>query len=437
MLKLAIVGRPNVGKSALFNYICKKKIAIVDEQEGTTRDRLIGEAKIENFPFLVIDTGGIDPNSKDPLVKQIIGSTYKGVEEADAIVMVVDGKMEPNALDFEIAQFLLKTKKPVTLAVNKIDITHDEILVHNFYNLGIKNIIPISALYGYYIETLIETAWQGFTFSNEEKKEGASCKIAILGRPNVGKSTLINALLGEKRVIESPIAGTTIDAIDIPCCIDGKDYLFIDTAGVRRKKKEKELVEKFATLRREKAQSRADICLLVCNAVEGMTQEEKKIAKEIAEAGKGCILLLNKWDLVKGFRMEHCEKALREELPFIADLPIHFISAKEERNLDKVLDSIEKVKEALDQQIPTAALNKFIKNALLRNSPPVIENKRLKIYYLTQIGTSPPQFLLFVNHPTYLSLTYKKYLMNQMRQEFSLTGVPINFILRGKIQKED
>lgn len=433
MFKLAIVGRPNVGKSALFNRICKKRIAIVDEAEGITRDRLYGKAEIFGFPFEVIDTGGIDPTSPDQFQDGIRRQAEIAIREADSLVMVVDSEVGITQLDESLARFLLKTGKPLTLAINKIDDHNKQGRFHLFHGLGISKMVMISAAHGYQIAELLESAWEGFKppIVNGQPEE-KSVKVAIVGRPNVGKSTLVNALLEEDRCVVSPLPGTTRDSVDSPLTYRGSFYTLIDTAGIRRKKAEREVVDKFAAIRAEGSIEQCDVCVLLLDAQEGLTAQEKRIAKQIEEAGKGCVLVLNKWDLVKGFRMEHLTTALQAESPFLAHCPIVVTSAKEGRNLDKVFDAVDNVYTALQTRITTHQLNKFVIKALQLNHPPMIGGKRLRIYYLTQVSVLPPKFALFVNRPTLMHDSYKKYLINSFRRAFPFRGVPIEFFLRGK-----
>ncbi|MCH9625219.1 MAG: GTPase Der [Chlamydiales bacterium] len=431
MFKLAIVGRPNVGKSALFNRICKKRIAIVDEEEGITRDRLYAEAECFGFPFEVIDTGGVDPRSPDLFGEEIRRQTKIAIQEADTLVMVVDSTVGPTSLDKELAQVLLKTEKPITLAVNKIDEPNMLDRIHAFYGLGITNIVGISAIQSFQIAELLETSWHGFKPKPLEEKSSA-VNVSIIGRANVGKSTLINALLNEKRCVVSPIAGTTRDTVDIPLTFQNRPYTLIDTAGIRRKKSEHAVVEKFAAIRTQRAIERSDVCVLMLDAKEGLTSQEKRIAKSIEKAGKGCVLVLNKWDLVEGFRMEHCLKALREESHFLGHCPVLFISAKEERNLNKIFDEVDLVHRASQTRIATHQLNKFMEKALQLNHPPMLTGKRLRVYYMTQVSVQPPRFVLFVNKPELMAETYKKYLINSFRRQFPFKGSPLEMLLRGK-----
>lgn len=430
---LAIVGRPNVGKSALFNCICRQRIAIVDEAEGITRDRLYAEADMFGFPFQVIDTGGVDQRSKAPYQELIRAQSEIAVAEADVLVMVVDGTVGVTPLDQELADWLHKTGKPLTLAVNKIDNTDIDHLQYAFQRLGIRRIVTVSATQGYHIAELLEAAWQDYKPGVTKLSPPPPIKVAVVGRPNVGKSSLVNYMLQEDRCIVSPVPGTTRDSIDVTVSTpDGTQYTFIDTAGIRRKGGEHEVVDKFAAIRTERAIERADICLLVADAEHGLTARDKKIANTIEEAGKGCILIFNKWDLVKGFRMEHCLKGIEMEAPFLNHCPNLFISALTGRNVEKIFPLIDEVQANAVKRVGTGELNSFIAGALQRNHPPMIGGKRLRIYYMTQIAVQPPQFATFVNFPNLMADTYKKYLYNQFRDKFGFTGVPIRLYLKGK-----
>lgn len=435
--KLAIVGRPNVGKSALFNRICKQKIAIVDEAEGVTRDRLYAESELFGFHFEVIDTGGINPRSKVPFNEEIKRQAEIAIEEADTIIQVVDSQVGITDLDKEVATILLQTKKPVCLAVNKIDNLSQMPLMHQFHSLGISRIIPVSAAQGWQIAELLEAAFEKISVSKDESEEHPDAiKVAIVGRANVGKSSLVNYLLDEERCIVSPIPGTTRDSVDISFTHDDQLYTLIDTAGIRRKGAEHEVVDKFAAIRTERAIERCDLCILMLDVQEGMTAQDKKIANRIEEAGKGCIILLNKWDLVKGFRMEHCLRGIEEEVSFLKHCPKLFISAKLGRNVDKIFPVVQEVYQNGLKRITTHQLNKFIGLALQRNHPPMMGGKRLRIYYMAQVDVQPPKFILFVNFPNLMSETYKKYLYNQFRETYAFTGVPISLYLKGKEKRE-
>ena len=434
--KIAIVGRPNVGKSALFNKIIKKKIAIVDEAEGVTRDRLYSESDFFGRPFQVIDTGGINPRSKALFNEEVKRQAEIAIEEADSLIMVVDSKIGITTLDAELAKILLRTKKPVCLAVNKIDDLSQRGEIYNFQSLGIQPVIGVSAAQSWNIAELVEAALNPIPVKTDTDPYPESIHICIVGRPNVGKSSLVNYLLSEERCIVSPIPGTTRDSIDVPFTYQDTLYTLIDTAGVRRKKSEHEVVDKFAAIRTERAIERADICLLMMDAQQGMTSQEKKIANMIEESGKGCILLFNKWDLVKGFRMEHALQGIEEEVSFLKHCPKIFLSAKTGRNVDKIFDQIKQVYEESRKRISTHQLNKFVENCIQRNHPPMIQGKRLRIYYMTQVQEQPPRFILFVNYPDLMVESWKKYLINQFRETYGFTGVPIIMNLKGKPKKD-
>lgn len=435
VIKVAVVGRPNVGKSALFNRICKKNISIVDEAEGITRDRLYANGDFFGTPFQIIDTGGIDARSKADFNEHIKQQAEIAIEEADSLIMVVDAHIGVTTLDKELAQILHRTDKPVCLAVNKIDNLSQEHLMYQFKNLGIKTMVPVSAAQGWHIAELLEAAFEKVSRDDALEVVDDSIQLAIVGRPNVGKSSLVNYLLDEERCIVSPIPGTTRDSVDVPFEYKGVRYNLIDTAGIRRKHAEHEVVDKFAAIRTERAIERADICILMLDAQQGITREEKKIANSIEEAGKGCIILFNKWDLVKGFRMEHCLKGVEEEVPFLKHCPKLFVSALTGRNIKDVFDIVNQVHADSTKRITTGQLNKFIGMAMQRNHPPMIQGKRLRIYYMAQVGVKPPRFVVFVNHPSLMTETYKKYLYNQFREAYSFLGLPLVIYLKGKKQR--
>lgn len=436
LLKVAIVGRPNVGKSALFNRICKKNIAIVDEAEGITRDRIYVDTEFFGVPFQLIDTGGIDARSKAQFNEHIKQQAEIAIEEADSLIMVVDVHVGPTTLDKEIAQILHRTKKPVCLAVNKVDNISNEHMMYQFQTLGIPKMVAVSAAQGWHIAELLEAAFENVKTDDAAVPDNEAINLAIVGRPNVGKSSLVNYLLDEERCIVSPIPGTTRDSIDIPFEYQGTKYNLIDTAGIRRKHAEHEVVDKFAAIRTERAVERADVCLFMLDAQQGITREEKKIANMIEEEGKGCILLFNKWDLVKGFRMEHCMQGIEEEVPFLKHCPKVFMSAKTGRNVEKIFELATQVYADGQKRVTTGQLNKFIAGCMQRNHPPMIGGKRLRIYYMAQVGVQPPKFVVFVNFPNLMTESYKKYIYNQFREEYSFTGLPIEIYLRGKKKKK-
>ncbi|HRW58217.1 MAG TPA: ribosome biogenesis GTPase Der [Chlamydiales bacterium] len=434
-LKVALVGRPNVGKSALFNRIIRKRIAIVDEQEGITRDRLYQQAEHYGQYFTLIDTGGMDAYSKKIFSKEIIEQAHIAVEEADILILVVDAKIGVTSLDKEVCQFLQKTQKKLILAVNKVDTEKQEESLYEYYSLGIEHIIPVSAEHGRNIDELLDAALDNEK-ANEDEELDNSIKVALVGRANVGKSTLLNYLLNDRRSLVSPIPGTTRDSIDCKFVYNEKDYTLIDTAGIRRKYVETEVVDKFAAIRTERAIERCDVCFLVLDVREGMTTQDKRIASMIEESGKSCIILFNKWDLVSGHRKEHCLKALYDEVPFFKHCPMFFVSAKEGRGLDHLFDTAEEVLEQRQKRITTGQLNNFISKCMHKYHPPMIQGKRLRIYYLTQRKNDYPSFIFFINYKNLLTLPYKRYLINQFREEFGFSGTPIQFIVREKIKKD-
>lgn len=433
LFKLAIVGRPNVGKSALFNRISKKKIAIVDEMEGTTRDRLYAEADFFGTPFQVIDTGGIESDSKGPFNKEILQQAEIAIEEADAIILVVDALSGVTGLDEQVARILHRSKKRITLAVNKVDDSSQSTLLHQFHSLGFSSIVPVSASQGYQIAELLEEALKDIpSFVPEEEEDLNKIHVAIVGRPNVGKSTLINFLLKEDRCVVSPIPGTTRDSVDVDIEVNGVAFRLIDTAGIRRKKSEHAVVDKFAAIRTRRAIERSHICLMMLTSEEGITTQEKRIMREIEELGKGCILLVNKWDLMKEVRMEHYLKAIREEASFLSYCPTLFTSSKTGRNLEKIYDLIQEVNTQAGRRITTGQLNKFLEQTIQKYHPPMLDGKRLRIYYIAQVQINPPHFVLFVNNPDLMVDSYKKYLINQFRETYGFAGMPLAFSLKGK-----
>ncbi|NGX28340.1 MAG: GTPase Der [Candidatus Anoxychlamydiales bacterium] len=432
LYKLAIVGRANVGKSLLFNRICKKKISIVHEQEGVTRDRIYKQAHFSNKPFIAIDTAGLEVKNNLSITDEINIQTQIAIEEADVLVMVVDAKVGLTNLDHNVARNLLKTKKRVVLAVNKVDTDNLKDKIYEFQALGLKNIIDVSAAQNNNIEELLELSFQDFEFDeNYDSDHSNKTKIAIIGRTNVGKSTLINALLNEKRAVVSDTIATTRDSLDCEITMDDKTYIFIDTAGIRRKSKEKDVLEKFSHHQTIKTIERADICLLVLDAQDLMTTQDKKILKVIEQKRKGCLVIINKWDLIKNVRQEHVIKALTQKR---FSFPILIVSATKKLNLNKISSHLNLIEKNRFQTIQTSILNKFIEKCIQKYHPPMVLGKRLKIYYLTQIKNNPPHFLFFVNYPNILTPTYKKYLINCFRDHFKFEGTPILFDVKKKPQ---
>jgi len=434
MLTIAIVGRPNVGKSALFNTIVKKRIAIVDEHEGVTRDRLYGTSDLFGRSFQIADTGGM-LSKEDRFGQQITAQAEIAIHEADAIILVVDSRVGVQALDIEVAKIVRRTKKPLVLAVNKVDNLSFEKDLYAFSSLGIQPIVAISAIHKIQIAELLEALFDQIPEHYEEVEKSSHPKIAIIGRPNAGKSLLTNTILGNNRCLVSPIAGTTRDSVDTEVSVDGITYTLIDTAGLKKSHKEKEVVEKFSTIRTERAIERADLCLLLVDSQYGVTTEEKRIAKDIERAGKGCVVALNKWDLIKNVRMEHAMKGLENEIPFLVHCPKLFISAKTGRNVEKLFPLFSTVLTSLHTRISTHKLNKALLGWMQQFHPPMIKGRRLRVYYMSQVSNHPPHFVLFVNSPHLMENSYKRYLINQLRKTFFFEGVPFVFTLRGKEKK--
>ncbi len=431
--KIALVGRPNVGKSALFNRICQKRLSIVDEQEGITRDRLYARAEVFGKEFILIDTGGIDVSEKALFASEIRRQAEIAIDEADVVILVVDGEAGPHPLDEEVAKILLHAGKKIVVAVNKIDQSIDALKIHEFHSLALPDLIAVSAVQGFQIAELLERVVQILP-EQEVKEEGSKEKIrlTIVGRANVGKSTLLNQLLGEERSIVSNIPGTTRDSVDVSIQFEDEEYVLVDTAGIRRKKAEKEVVDKFAAIRTKEAIERSDVCLLVLDSYEGLTTQEKRISSQIEEAGKSCILLFNKWDLMKNLRMEHALMAVRREAAFLNHCPALFISATQKRNLQKIFPLIQEVYLQRQKRISTGELNRFIEKCLQKYHPPLITGKRLRIYYMTQVEINPPKFVLFVNQTQLMSESYRKYLVNHFRRMYGFSGCPLTLELRGK-----
>ncbi|MCB1068113.1 MAG: ribosome biogenesis GTPase Der [Simkania sp.] len=435
--KIALIGRPNVGKSALFNRIIGKRISIVDEMEGVTRDRLYGEGDFFGRPFEIIDTGGMDPTGEVAFAEEVRRQAEIAIEEADSLILVVDAIVGVTTLDEEVARVLKRTTKPLCLAVNKIDGEHQEPLLAPFYGLGIQEVIPVSAVQGRNVVELLERALAPCPELEEEEDSAAGIKVALIGRPNVGKSTMINKLLNESRCVVSPIPGTTRDNIDVEVTFEGETFTFIDTAGIRRKKSEHDVVDKFAAIRTERAIERADVCLLMLDAQEGLSHQDKRIMNQIENAGKGCLLFFNKWDLIKGVRMEHCYKSLEIEASFIQYCPMIFGSAKTGRHLDQIFSELRNVYHDMHQRISTGKLNQFLEKAMQKRHPPMIQGKRLRVYYMAQVTTAPPRFIFFVNDPKRMNDAYKKYLINQFRDAYRFSGTPLFFSLRGKKPRDE
>lgn len=428
---IAVVGRPNVGKSTLFNRIIKQRLAIVEDTPGVTRDRLYAKGNWLNREFLLIDTGGLT-DERDPIQTQIRKQVDLALDEADAVIMVVDGRETLTASDYQVAELLRKTKKPVVLAVNKIE-THPATVDHEIYSLGLGEPILISADHGLNIGDLLETTLSHIVMEQEAEDEDL-IRVTFVGRPNVGKSSLVNALLGEERVIVSDQPGTTRDAIDTPLHLNGANYLLVDTAGIRRKSKVEEAVEYYSVIRAIRAVERSDVVIMVLDATEVITEQDLRIAGIIKDAGKACLILINKWDLVEkdNETAGKYEEQIRRELGFLDYAPLLFVSAKTGQRLSKVLQLVNTVMESYTFRISSNRLNQVIGEITALHQPPSVKGKMLKIYYTKQIKVKPPTFQFNVNEPDGLHFSYQRYLENKLREYFGFIGSPIRFQMKAK-----
>ena len=435
---VAIVGRPNVGKSTFFNYIVGKRISIVQDEPGVTRDRVYADATWKGRTFTLIDTGGIEPESEDIIVSQMREQANIAINIADVIIFLTDIKQGVTAADKEISLMLKKSKKPVVLVCNKADNfgkTSDDI--YEFYNLGLGDPYPVSSVNALGIGDVLDAIYEKFP-ETEEEEDSSIIKVAVIGKPNVGKSSLINKILGENRVIVSDIAGTTRDAIDSEFENEFGKYVFIDTAGIRRKSKVEEQIEKYSVMRSLLAVERADVCLLMIDANEGVTEQDKKIAGEAHEAGKGTIIVINKWDEYEKdeHTIEQYKKQVYNELSYLSYAPIIFISAKTGQRVNKLFELINQVASQNAMRVSTSVLNQVLNEAIAIVQPPTDKGKRLKIYYMTQASTKPPTFVVFVNDKKLFHFSYERYLVNQIRKEFTLTGTPVRIIVRERKEKD-
>ncbi|MBM7854633.1 GTP-binding protein [Desulfohalotomaculum tongense] len=435
---VAIVGRPNVGKSTLFNRIVQGRVAIVEDEPGITRDRLYFDAEWNNVEFTLIDTGGLEFKDIDQFTAQIRHQAELAIDEADVILFVVDGRAGVHPTDKEVASVLRRSKKPVILVVNKVE-TFDasKIPFYDFYELGLGEPIPVSAAEGLNTGDLLDKVVELLPKVEEDEYHPDTVKIAVIGRPNVGKSTLVNAILGEERVIVSDIPGTTRDAIDTHIERDGKHYILIDTAGMRRRKKIELAAERYSVIRSLRAVDRSDVVLMVIDATEGVTEQDKRIAGYAEEKGKAIIIVINKWDLIEkdDKTMLRYNEDIREELGFIQYAPTIYISALTKKRVNKILELVDFVAEKHNFRLATSSLNKLVREAVQQNPPPSDKGKRLKILYAIQGGVAPPTFILFVNDPGLMHFSYKRYLENFFRSAYGFEGTPIRFILR-KREKE-
>ena len=436
---IAIVGRPNVGKSMLFNKLVGQRLSIVEDTPGVTRDRLYAEAEWRNRKFDLVDTGGIEPSADSQILSFMRQQAEIAIQHATVILFVCDIKTGLTASDQEVANMLLRSRKPVVLAVNKMDqvgITNPDI--YEFYNLGLGDPIAVSAVHGHGTGDLLDACMEYFPPEDEEEEEDDVIKVAIIGKPNVGKSSLVNRILGEQRVIVSDMAGTTRDAVDSYFENQKGKYLFIDTAGMRKKSKVDDRIEKFSVLRATMAIERADVCLILVDANEGVTEQETKVAGLAHEAGKACIIVVNKWDAIEkdDKTMDHMRQDIRRDLSYMTYAPIVFISALTGQRVDRLFDLINYVNDQASLRITTGMLNTVLADATARVQPPTDKGRRLKIYYMTQIGIKPPHFVCFCNDAKLFHFSYQRYLENQIRSTFGLEGTPVRLTIRQKSDKE-
>ena len=438
---VAIVGRPNVGKSTFFNQMVGKRIAIVEDTPGVTRDRVYADCEWQNYKFTLIDTGGIDPNSDDPLLSQMRRQAEIAIETCDVILFFVDGKAGMTADDEDVADMLRKSGKPVMLVVNKIDNVKSMDNIYEFYNLGMGDPIGVSSVNLLNFGDLLEALCRLFPDPDAEDEDMGAIQIAVVGKPNVGKSSLVNRILGEDRVMVSDIAGTTRDAIDTRFTDeDGQDYVIIDTAGIRRKRAiEYQSLERFSIVRALAAIDRCDVALMLIDATQGVTEQDSKIAGYVDEKGKAAIIVINKWDAVEKDTktMDKFIKEVRENLKFMAYAPILFISALTGQRVNKVLEAVRAAHAEATKRVTTGLLNDILTDAQAALQPPATSGRRLKIYYATQQAVQPPTFVMFVNDQTLMHFSYERYLEKQFRKAFGFEGTPLKFILRERKKKEE
>ena len=435
---VAIVGRPNVGKSTLFNKLIGQRVAIVNDTPGVTRDRIYGECEWRSRKITLVDTGGIEPYSDDVILSQMRRQAELAIDTADVIVLVTDVKTGVVATDSEVAAMLLKSGRPVVLCVNKCDgIGEPPAEFYEFYNLGLGDPIQVSSVHGHGTGDLLDAVFEHLPEEAEEEEGLENIRVAVIGKPNAGKSSLINRIAGEDRCIVSDIAGTTRNAIDTQIENDYGRFTLIDTAGIRRKSRVDDEIEKYSVIRAQMAIDRSDVCVIMIDATEGFTEQDSKVAGLAHEAGKGCVIAVNKWDAVEkdGRTMQEYRKKLEVDFSFMAYAPMVFISAKTGQRLDQLFELIQRVANFNAMRITTGMLNDVLAQATARVQPPTDKGKRLKIYYMTQASTKPPTFVCFVNRAELFHFSYQRYLENRIRETFGMEGTPIRFLIRERGDK--
>ena len=435
---VAVVGRPNVGKSTLFNKLIGQRLSIVDDTPGVTRDRIYGECEWKNRKFSLVDTGGIEPDSSDVILSQMRMQAQLAIDAADVIILVTDVRTGLVATDADIAAMLLKSGRPVIVCVNKCDSIGDPPAdFYEFYNLGLGDPIQVSSVHGHGTGDLLDAVLEHLPPEEEEDEDGETIRVAIIGKPNVGKSSLVNRISGENRCIVSDIAGTTRDAIDTEIENEFGKFVLIDTAGLRRKNKVEDAIEKYSNLRAQMAIERADVCAILIDAEVGFTEQDSKVAGLAHEAGKGCVIVVNKWDAIEKDQntMAEYRKKLEKDFSFMSYAPFVFISAKTGQRIDRLFELIKHVASSNSMRIPTGMINDVLAQAVARVQPPTDKGKRLKIYYMTQASTRPPTFVCFVNSAELFHFSYQRYLENRIRETFGMEGTPIRFIIRERGDK--
>ncbi len=436
---IAIVGRPNVGKSTLFNRLAGKRQAIVEDEPGVTRDRIYAEISWDNCSYLLIDTGGFEPAAEEHLRRQVREQAEAAIQEADLVLFLMDGKEGLMPADLDVAAFLRKHGKPAFYAVNKIDGPSHEDRVPDFYRLGVNKIYSVSAEHGRGVDDLMDEVCRTLPASAaEEEARGDEIRVALVGRPNVGKSSLLNRLIGRPRAVVDATPGTTRDSIDTSLTIDGRDYVFVDTAGIRRKSKISRRLEKYAVMRALRSLERCDVALILLDGSEGLTEQDARIIQFAAESGRALVLVVNKWDLVEKdtSTSEKYKERIRRELRTLDYIPVLFISALTGQLVTKIFAAVDQVAAEHRKRISTAELNRWLRETVQMNAPPAYHNRPIRLYYVSQVGTAPPAFLLFTNEPRGIEEAYRRYLSRQLRESFGFAGSPLRLFFRKRTKTE-